>query len=152
MTSNTATTEKASYLPAGLPLPAPAPDGLDRGFWDAAKRHELVVQRCASCQGFQFGPEWICHQCHSFDLGWHAVSGRGRIYSWERVWHPVHPALKGACPYLVVLVELPDAGNVRMVGNLLGDPMQEIVIGSEVQVEFEDHPEADIALVQWRAL
>ena len=48
--------------------------------------------------------------------------GQGRIYSWERPWHPVHPALKGHGPYIVVLVELPDAGNVRMLGNLLGDP------------------------------
>ncbi|HMS58328.1 MAG TPA: OB-fold domain-containing protein [Tepidiformaceae bacterium] len=152
MTSNTLTTEKTSYLPEGLPMPAASPDGLDQRFWDATKQHELMVQRCASCQTFQFGPEWLCHKCHSFDLEWHKVSGRGRIYSWERVWHPVHPALKGACPYLVVLVELPDAGNVRMVGNLLGDPMQDIVIGSEVQVEFEDHPEAGIALVQWRVV
>ena len=30
--------------------------------------------------------------------------------SWERAWHPVHPALKDHGPYIVVLVELPDAG------------------------------------------
>ena len=146
------TAETGTYLPAGLPVPAPAVDGLDKEYWEAARRHELVVQRCNACQGFQFGPEWICHQCHSFDLGWHRVSGRGRIFSWERVWHPVHPALKDACPYLVVLVELPDAGNVRMVGNLLGDPMQEVVIGGEVEAVFEDHHDDNVTLVQWRAL
>ena len=36
--------------------------------------------------------------------------------------NPVHPALKDAGPYIAVLVELPDADNVRMIGNLLGDP------------------------------
>ena len=113
---------QTSYLPSGTPLPAPSPDGLDQEFWDAARRHELKVQRCNNCQTFQFGPEWICHNCRSFDLGWAQVSGRGRIYSWERAWYPVHPALQNALPYVVVLVELPDAGNVRMVGNLLGDP------------------------------
>jgi uncharacterized OB-fold protein len=131
-------------------MPAPSVDGLDKEFWEAARRHELVVQRCNQCNAFQFGPEWICNTCHSFDLGWHRVSGQGRIYSWERVWHPVHPALKDACPYMVVLVELPDAGNVRMVGNLLGDPMEEVVIGSNVAAVFEDHPDADATLVQWR--
>jgi len=140
------------YLPAGLPVPAPAVDGLDGEYWEAAKRHQLVVQRCRACQGFQWGPEWLCHHCHSFELGWHQVSGRGRIYSWERVWHPVHPALKEACPYLVVLVELPDAGNVRMVGNLLGDPMQEVRIGAEVEAVFEDHEADGVTLVQWRAV
>ncbi len=141
---------RATLLPKGLPAPRPANDGLDAPFWEATRRHELVAQRCRACRTWQWGPEWLCHRCLSFDVGFERVPGTARIFSWERVWHPVHPALKGACPYLVVLVELPDAGNVRMVGNLLGDPMQDIVIGSEVQVEFEDHPEAGIALVQWR--
>lgn len=79
------------------------------------------------------------------------MSGRGRIYSYERVWHPVHPALKDACPYIVVLVELPDAGGVRMVGNLLGDPRQEVKFGAEVEAVFEDHKDEGITVVQWRA-
>src|SRR6266404_1478417 len=130
-----------TYLPAGMPAPAPAPDGLDREFWEALKRHELVIQRCNSCHAFQFGPEWICHKCRSFDLGWHKVEGKGRIFSWNRVWHPAHPALKSACPYLVVLVEIPEAGNVRMIGNLIGDPMTEVEFDAPVEAVFEDHDE-----------
>ena len=140
-------TTSASYFPTGMPLPAPSPDGLDTEFWEAARRHELVVQRCKACHSFQFGPEWICNACRSFDLGWQRVSGRGRIYSWERVWYPVHPALNARLPYLVVLVELPDAGNVRMVGNLLGDPEQPVEIGAEVEAVFEDHPVEQVTLV-----
>jgi uncharacterized OB-fold protein len=146
----TETTTATTYLPAGLPTPASAPDGLDTAYWEATRRHELVVQRCTACRTYLFGPEWICWQCQSFDLEWAPVAGRGRIYSWERVWHPVHPALKAACPYLVVLVELPEAGNVRMVGNLLGDPLQEVEIGGEVEVVFEDHDA--FTLVQWQVV
>lgn len=146
----TTDTGASSYLPTGVPLPRPSPDGLDTEFWEAARRHELVVQRCDACAGLQFGPEWVCHRCRSFNLGWQPVSGRGRIYSWERVWYPVHPALKDACPYLVVLVELPEAGNVRMVGNLLGDPEQEVAIGAAVEAVFEDHAVDQVTLVQWR--
>lgn len=145
-------TETITYLPTGLPRPAASPDGLDTEFWEAAKRHELLVQRCNRCNTFQWGPEWICHACHTTDVGWHRVSGRGRIFSWERVWHPVHPSLKDACPYLVVLVELPDAGNVRMVGNLLGDAMDEVRIGADVEAVFEDHAADGFTLVQWRAV
>ena len=146
------TTERAHYLPEGLPAPAPYPDGLAAEYWDAAKRHELLVQRCSACKGWQWGPELICYQCHSFDLGYERVSGRGVVFSWERCWYPVHPALKDGVPYLVVLVELPDAGNVRMVGNLLGDPMQSVPIGAPVEAVFEDHGSGDDAysLVQWR--
>ncbi len=89
-----------------------------------------------------------------FDVGWHRVSGRGRIYSWERSWYPVHPALQTSVPYIVVLVELPDADNVRMVGNLLGDPEQRVEIGAEVEAVFEDHDSSGepFTLVQWRTV
>src|SRR5882757_1618210 len=140
--------DKKHYLPEGLPTPRAMRNGLDKSYWEAAKRHELVVQRCNSCAAFQWGPEPICHKCHGFDLGWHKVSGRGRLFSWVRTWNPVHPALRGACPYIVAVVELPDADNIRMVGNLLGDPAQNPPFDVEVEAVFEDH--ADSTLIQWK--
>ena len=64
----------------------------------------------------------------------------------------MHPALAERLPYIVVLVELLDAGNVRMVGNLLGDPGQEVPISADVEAVFEDHEDIDepYTLVQWR--
>lgn len=140
------------YLPAGLPAPAPYPEGLAAEYWEANRRHELVVQRCTKCRGWQWGPEFICYQCHSFDLAYEKVSGTGTIYSWERSWYPVHPALREGVPYIVVLVELPDADNVRMVGNLLGDPQQDVPIGATVEAVFEDHDDVEppYTLVHWR--
>lgn len=149
----TSTAERSPYLPEWMPAPAPGSDGLEAPFWDAVKEHRLVVQRCNQCQTWQHGPEWICHNCHSFDLGFEEVEPKGMIYSWERSWYPVHPVLKDAVPYIAVLVELPQAGNVRMLGNLLGDPEQEVVIGSEVEAVFEDHDgEEGYTLVQWRVI
>jgi uncharacterized OB-fold protein len=143
----------SSVLPPGLPVPVPSPDGLDATYWEGTRRHELWVQRCRACGTWQWGPEWICHGCRSFDVGWEQVTPQtGRIYSWERVWHPVHPALAEACPYTVLLVELPQAGGVRMVGNLVGDASQAFTIGDEVTASFEDHDDAGtpFTLVQWR--
>lgn len=141
-----------TYLPAGLPAPVSEPDGLSAPYWAGLREEKLLVQRCASCGTWQFGPEWICHNCHAFDPPWAQVAAVGRIYSWERVWHPAHPALKDRGPYLVVLVELPQAGNVRMVGNLLGDPAQEVRIGAEVEGVYEHRPDASppCSLLQWR--
>ena len=64
----------------------------------------------------------------------------------------MHPSLADHGPYIVVLVELPHADNLRMLGNLLGDPMQEIVIGSPVEAVFEDHDDGTppYTLVQWQ--
>jgi len=140
----------ATYLPGGLPPPFIAPDGVSAPYWNGLRENRLCVQRCTHCGTWQFGPEWICHGCLAFDPAWVNVDPRGRIFSWERVWHPVHPSLAGHGPYLVVLVELPEAGNVRMLGNLLGDPMQEVVIGTPVQGVFEHHEDAGYALLHWQ--
>jgi len=141
-----------TYLPEGLPTPKPDADGLGTEYWEGLELNELRVQKCNNCFSFQWGPEWVCHKCHEFDMGWEKVSGKGYIYSWERVWHPVHPALQSATPYIIVLVELPDADNIRMVGNLIGDPLQEITIGSEVKTVFErhGHESESYTLVQWK--
>lgn len=141
-------------LPEGLPAPVPAADGLDRPYWEGTRRHELWVQHCAACGTWQWGPEWLCHGCRSFDVGWEQVAAEGLLYSWQRPWHPVHPALADGVPYTVLLVELPHAGSVRMVGNLHGDPQQPFAIGDRVEAVFEDHDDADqpFTLVQWRVV
>ena len=140
-----------SYLRHGLPSPVPMPDGLDAAFWAGLDDDRLVLQRCHACDGWQWGPEWCCHQCHSFDLRDVETAPEGVIYSHERVWHPVHPALAEQGPYVVVLVELPQADGVRIVGNLLGDPHQELTIGMPVVGVFEHHEDADVkhTLLQW---
>ena len=139
------------YLNPGIPTPVPANDGLDKPYWAGLMREKLMLQKCSACHRWQWEPEWICHHCLSFDIDWAETTPKGRIYSWERNWHPAHPALKDQGPYLVVLVELPEAGSVRIVGNLLGDPMQKMKIGAEVKGVFEHHRDATPAftLLQW---
>jgi uncharacterized OB-fold protein len=144
----------STYLPAGLPIPVTEPDGLSAPYWEGLRQGRLLVQRCSRCRTFQFGPEWLCHRCHAFDPAWTEIEPRGQIFSWERVWHPSHAALRPHGPYLAVLVGLPHAGSVRMVGNLLGDPMQKVVIGAEVEGVFEHHsdPHIPYSLLHWRVL
>ena len=62
----------------------------------------------------------------------------------------MHPALAEQGPYIVVLVEIPHAGDVRLVGNLVGDPKQDVVIGSDVTAVFEHHD--DFTLLQWQVI
>ena len=143
-----------SYLPPGLPAPLAVPAGLYAPYWNATREGRLRVQRDPATGAFQWPPQWIGQDSHSFDLDWVDVEPRGLIYSWTRAWHPVHPALKDAGPYLIVVVELPQAGGVRMLGNLLGDPLQAVEIGAEVEAVFEPHDEAEppFTLVQWRRI
>lgn len=137
------------YMPPGLPTPVPSDDGLDAPYWEGLRNERLMLQRCRDCMTWQWGPELVCHRCHSFDLGYEATPGNGIIYSHQRVWHPVHPVLVARCPYIVVLVELPHAGRVRLVGNLLGDPLQRLEIGQRVTAVFEHHHDRPQTLLQW---
>jgi len=140
------------YLNPGLP--APQPRALDAPYWEGLRAGRLLLQRCRACERFQWGPEWICHRCLSFELEFVEIEPRGVIYSHQRVWHPVHPALADQGPYVIVLVELPHADGVRMVGNLLGDPRQPLVIGATVEGVCEHHAEQALpfSLLQWRVV
>ncbi|MGA2550269.1 MAG: OB-fold domain-containing protein [Burkholderiaceae bacterium] len=142
----------ASYLPRGLPAPVTESDGLSAPYWAGLTASRLLVQHCAQCGTWQFGPEWICHHCLRFELAWEEVAPHGTIFSWERVWNPSHASLKERLPYLVVLVELAHAKGVRLLGNLLGDPTQEPLIGAQVRGIFEHHLDADppYSLLQWQ--
>ena len=138
-------------LPDGLPTPMPLPDGLDAPYWEGTRNHELKVQRCRACGTWQWAAEYLCHRCYTFDLDFEPVPGEARIFSWQRPHHPVHPALAAACPYVIVLVEFPEADGIRMVGNLVDPPEGEIPIGARVEPVYEDHEgDPGYTLVQWR--
>ena len=77
------------------------------GFWEAARRHELVVRACDHCGTVLHLPRAYCHTCGSWDGHWQVVTGHGHLYSWTTVEHQVHPAYP--VPYTIVLVELDDA-------------------------------------------
>lgn len=139
------------YLPPGLPAPALSEGAMDTEFWAGTRDHRLMVQICADCGAAQWPPEEICSSCHSFERKWVEASGEGRVFSWTRIWHPVHPALREQGPYIVVIVELNDYA-VRIAGNLLGDPLQAVATGMPVRVAFEDAEGGGYALVQWRSV
>lgn len=147
------------YLPEGIPSPSFDADGLQEPFWSGLRREELLIQRCRQCATWIFAPEWLCHSCHSFDLDWTPVTPGGVIHSWTRIWHPVMPALAEHVPYIAVVVELPHAGNIRLIGNLLGDSTKPAEIGARVDGVFEHHvgvgddaQSKSFTLLQWQTL
>lgn len=107
-----------------------------RPFFEAARRRELVVQRCSDCGTLRFPVRQLCAQCLSTDAGWLPVSGRGEIFSFNIMHQVYHPGFASEVPYAVVLVKL-DEGP-KMLSNLVGIQPHEIQIGLPVQVVFED--------------
>jgi len=128
------------------PVPVPTPE--TRPFWEAARRHELTLQRCRTCGRYIYYPRAACPHCLSGDLEWRRVSGRGTLTTFT----VVHRGQKGfplGTPYVIAIVEL--AEGPRLMTNLVGiepDPTK-IRIGMPLEVVFED-VSADISLPRFR--
>jgi len=116
------------------PIPAITPDM--KPFFDGAKRHELLVQRCGQCGTYRFPAREICSQCLSRDVEWVRVSGEGEIFSYNVMHQVYHPGFADEVPYAVVVVKLKEGA--KMNSNLTGMPPHNIRIGMPVRVVFED--------------
>ncbi len=125
------------------PLPKPSPTS--RAFWDAAKRHELTLQRCEACGKFIYYPRPRCPYCFSERLGWGRVSGRGTVYSYTVVRRASSRAFADA-PYVLAIVELEEGP--RMTSNVVGPP-ENVRVGSAVEAIFDDVT-PDRTLVKFR--
>lgn len=139
-------------------IPLPARDGpFEAGFWDALDRGELAHQHCASCGQWHFPPRWRC-TCGSA-LAYQPVSGRARLWSWTEVHPPVLPAFAAFAPYVVGIVQLDEAQNLRMVGPIIiedGDPLgrvrpADLVIGMKLTAAITRIAQ-DIAWPSWKIL
>jgi uncharacterized OB-fold protein len=128
-------------------MPLPLADLDTQPFWDGCREGRLLVPRCRACGETRWPPGPMCPACRSAETDWIEASGRGAVYSWVVVTHPVHPALVDQVPYVVGLVEL-DEG-VRIVSNITGCAPEEVVAEMPVEVYFEEVAE-DVRLPNFR--
>lgn len=124
--------------------PLPAPDEVSEEFFEALKRHELKIQRCRACDGYISPGRLRCPLCWSTDVEWVQAKGTGRIYTFAVMHQKYHPGFADEIPYNFALVEL-DEG-VRIYGNIVDCPNDQIEIGMSVVVMFDDvTPEVTLA-------
>ncbi|MCK6557296.1 Zn-ribbon domain-containing OB-fold protein [Candidatus Binatia bacterium] len=120
--------------PYTKPIPTVTPEL--RPFFEAAKRRELVVQRCRGCGTYRFPARELCSNCLSRASEWVRVSGAGEVFSFNVMHQVYHPGFAGEVPYAVVIVKL--AEGAKMTSNLVGVLPGDIRIGMPVRVVFED--------------
>lgn len=137
--------------PPWIEQTGPSEDGLDAPPLGGTPRGELVLQRCRDCTTWTWSPRPICPACHSFDMGWEATEPVGTLYSWTRTWQPFTPESRGHLPYVNVLVELPAAGNRRVVGVLNGADGMTPRVGAPLRGTIEQPPDDRFwPLVRWQ--
>jgi len=122
--------------------PLPPDDPLTSFFWEAARRHELHIQRCQACGTYIHMPRPICRNCQSFDLAPERVSGRAKLYSWTQTFKAFHPYFVERVPYIIATVTLEEQEGLQFMSNLVGvDPAnvdEEARMGMDVEVDFQD--------------
>jgi len=138
----------SQYLGADVAVASNDPEHLQ--FLEAAGRGEFVLQQCADCERLRYPIGNACPFCMALGWQWAVVSGRGTVYSYEVVTHPIHPSFRGLVPYVIVLVELDEQRSVpgehdalRVLGLLVDaegnpEPEERAGINVRVQVDFAD--------------
>jgi uncharacterized OB-fold protein len=118
------------------PLPRPISPEVTRPFWEAAKRYELVMPRCTTCDHLFFYPRSECPRCLSNHLEWVRVSGRGRLHTYTIVYQPANAAFRDDTPYIYAVVQL-DEGP-RMVSNVVQCDLDAVKVDMPLEAIFDD--------------
>ncbi|MGK5553089.1 Zn-ribbon domain-containing OB-fold protein [Actinomadura kijaniata] len=116
------------------PSPAPVPTPLTAPYWEACRRGELALQRCAGCGRFVHFPEPACPFCGNAELTFERVGGRGTVHTFTVVHRSFLPGF--TTPYTVAWIDLPEGA--RVFGDITGCPPGRVRIGMPVEVHFTD--------------
>jgi len=104
-------------------------------FFDALRRHEVVVQSCAACGRARFGRLGSCPHCGTLGGDDVTVSGRGVVYSFVRAHRALSETMAGEVPYAIGTIELDNGA--RLLGRV--EPVEACAIGVAVTPRFVDH-------------
>jgi len=127
------------------PLPEVQP--WSKAFWTASKQHKLLVQECQECNSKIFYPRKLCPECWSSNLAWSEASGKGKIFSFTLTMAGVEKKFQENLPYVLALVDLKE--DVRMMTNIVECKPEDVRIGMDVEVVFEEVSE-EFSLPKWR--
>ena len=116
--------------------PLPRINRLSRPYWDGSRRHELLLQRCTACSRYRFPPSERCAQCLSDASEWAPASGRGKVWSWIRMWQRYFPAFDDERPYVVAYIELEEGP--RLMSTIVECDPEAIRCDMPVEVTFDD--------------
>jgi uncharacterized OB-fold protein len=124
----------------------PRLDSLNRDFWTGGEHGELRIMHCNDCDGYIHPPRPVCRHCLSENVAAKAVSGFGVIDTYtinHQAWHP-----KMEVPFVIARVALSDAPGVIITSNIIGCPVDDVDIGDEVSVVFEQQEDVFIPLFE----
>jgi hypothetical protein len=67
-----------------------------------------------------------------------AISDNGVVYSFTLVTRSILPGMEDSVPYVPAIIELPEAGGVRLITNVVDSPLNEISVGAPCCLVWHD--------------
>ena len=116
--------------------PLPRVDEESRGYWEAARRHEFLLQRCRACSAYRYHPRAVCPDCLSSEVDWVVSAGRGEIYTYTVTYQNQSAGFAGRVPYVLAYVLLEEG--IQVLTNIVDIDPDQVRIGQLVEVCFED--------------
>jgi acetyl-CoA acetyltransferase/uncharacterized OB-fold protein len=115
-------------------------------FWTSGADGVLRVQGCRDCRTLVHPPTPVCPNCRSTGREPTPVSGRATVAGYTVNAHPWIPGFDP--PYVVAVVALEESPDVRLTTNIVGCEPDEVHVGQEVTVRFEQHGEIFLPLFE----
>ncbi|MGP0030973.1 MAG: Zn-ribbon domain-containing OB-fold protein [Acidimicrobiales bacterium] len=112
-------------------------------FWTSGADGVLRILRCNACGLYVHPPGPICPRCLSRDLEPRPISGRGRVETFtvnHQQWIP------GSDPYIVAWVSIDEQPGLRLTANLVDVEPEDVGIGMDVEVTFEQSDDVYLPL------
>jgi uncharacterized protein len=130
--------------------PVPLADADTRAYWEGAKAHELLAQRCSNCNRLRWPPQGFCPHCYSWDFTWDTLRQTGRVQSYVVI-HQAPPAFANEAPYAVARVAIDDTEErVILTANVIDIEWTQVRVGMRMEVVFDDVT-PEVTLPRFRA-
>ena len=126
------------------PLPQLTP--ANEWFWTSGADGRLRIQGCTECKALVHPPVPVCPACRSRSWAPMVMSGRGTVVAFTVNRHPWLPGFEP--PYAIANVALAEDPTVHLTTNVVGCDPDEVHIGQEVTVRFEQHEDVWIPLFE----
>lgn len=104
-------------------------------FWDACRRHELIIQRCQSCGLHQWHYRAFCCHCWSDQIVDKVSTGKGRISSFSVVQRNATPGFSEEVPYVTAVIEMVEE-KVLVMSNIINADLDALHVGMPVGVAW----------------
>jgi acetyl-CoA acetyltransferase/uncharacterized OB-fold protein len=126
------------------PLPELTP--VNEWFWTSGADGRLRIQGCTDCGTLVHPPTPVCPVCRSRSWAPTVVSGQGTVVGFtvnHQQWLPGFEP-----PYAIANVALAEDARVHLTTNIVGCDPEDVHIGQEVSVRFEQHEDVWLPLFE----